>query len=204
MEGSSDGGVRDSYRKQQAHDTQTQQASAHLSDSAVVDLLSVAETSKKEGHAKDEKQIGQDGAKQRSLYDADLIFDQCDDEDDQLDGVSKGDVEECTKGVAKTACDTLGGVTEQASEWDDGNSVHRKDNSRAQVGSFGCNADRYEYQQNVDPAVADGILGVNDKALASLDGTGGHGRFGSHGGFSAIGRLYGGISSARSFGFDLG
>ena len=55
--------------------------------------------------------------------------------------------------------------------------------------SFGCNTDGYEYQQYVDPAVADGILGVDDKALASLDGTGGHGRFGGfggHGGFDAI------------------
>ena len=195
---------QNSYRKQQTHDTQTQQASAHLSDGAVVDLLSVAETSQEESHAKNEKQIGQDGAKERSLYNADLILDQCNDENDQLDGVSEGNVEECTEGIAKTAGNTLSGVTEQTSERYDGDSVHSEDNGRTQMRSFGCNANGYEYQQHVDPAVADGILSVDDKALAGLDGAGSHGRFGCHGGFSAISGLYGGISSARSFGLDLG
>jgi hypothetical protein len=193
-----------SYRKQQTHNTQTQQASAHLSDGAVVDLLSVAKTSKKESHAKDEKQIGQDGAKERSLYDADLILDQCNDKNDQLDSISKGNVEECTEGVTKTTGNTLSGVTEQASERYDGDSVHSEDNGRAQMRSFGRNADGYEYQQHVDPAVADSILSVDDKALASLDSAGSHGRFGCRGGFSAISGLYGGISIARSFGLDLG
>ena len=193
-----------SYRKQQAHDAQTQQAGAHLSDSAVVDLLPVAKTSKKESHAKNKKQIGQDGAKERSLYNADLILNQCNDEDDQLDSVSERDVEECTEGVTKTAGNTLSGVTEQTSEWDDGDSVHSEDNGRAEMRGFSRNTDGYEYQQHVDPAVADSILSVDHKALAGLDSACSHGRFGCHGGFSAISRLYGGISSARSFGLDLG
>jgi hypothetical protein len=200
----SDGWEAESYRKQQTHDTQTQQACAHLCDSAVVDLLPVAKTSKKESHAKNEKQIGQDGAKERSLYDADLILDQRDDENDQLDRISKGNVEECTEGITKTTGDTLGGVTEQTSERYDGDSVHSEDNGRAQMRSFGYNTDGYEYQQHIDPAVADGILSVDDKALAGLDGAGSHGRFGCRGGFSAVSGLYGGISIARSFGFDLG
>jgi len=197
-------GRKIAYRKQKTHDTQAQQASTHVGDSAVVDLLSEAKTSQEEGHAKDEKQIGQDRAKQRSLYDADLVLDQSDDEDDEFDSIAKSDIEQCTNGVTETTGYTLGGVTEQTSEWDDSDCVQGEDNGRAHVCSLGCNTDRYEDQQDVDPAVAESILGVNDEAFAGLDGTGGHWEFGSSGGISAIGRLYGGISSARSFGLDLG
>lgn len=38
-------------RKEQAHDTETQQTSAHLRDRAVVDLFLEAETSQQEGHS---------------------------------------------------------------------------------------------------------------------------------------------------------
>lgn len=115
------------HRKQERHDTQTEQASTHLSDSAVVDLLSVPEATKKESHAKDEKQVGQDGAKQRSLYDADLVLDQSDDEDDQFHSVSEGDIEQCTEAVAETTSHALGGVTEQTGQRNDGNCVQCED-----------------------------------------------------------------------------
>jgi hypothetical protein len=192
------------YRKQETHDTQTQETSAHVGDSAIVDLLSEAKTSQEEGHAKDKKQVGQDGAKQRSLNNANLILNKSDDEDDEFDCVAESDIEQSTNGVAKTACYALGGVTEQAGEWDDSNGIEREDDRWAHVRSFSCDTNWYEYQEHVDPAVAKRILGVNHKALASLDGTGSHWEFGSSGGISAIKRLYGGISRARSFGLDRG
>lgn len=105
-------GSKMTYRKQKTHDTQAQQTSTHVGDSAVVDLLAEAKTSQEEGHAKNKKQVGQDGAKYRSLYNADLVFGQSDDEDDEFDCISESDIEQCTNGVAKTTGHAFGGVTE--------------------------------------------------------------------------------------------
>ena len=85
-------GSKIAYRKQETHDTQAQQASTHVGDSAVVDLFTEAKTSQKEGHAKNEKQVGQDGAKNRSLYNANLIFGESNDEDNELDCVAESDI----------------------------------------------------------------------------------------------------------------
>jgi len=147
-------GIKLAYRKQKTHDTQAQQTSTHVGNGAVVDLLSESKTSQEESHAKNEKQIGQDRAKQRSLYDADLILDKGNDEDDELDCVAESNVEQCTDGVTKTTGHAFGGVTEQAGEWDDCDCVQGEYNGRAHMSSLGCNTDRYEYQQDVDPAVA--------------------------------------------------
>lgn len=149
-----------------------------MSNSAVVDLLSVPEAAQKKCHAKNEKQVGQDGAKERSLYDADLILDERNDEDDQFDGVAESDVEKCTKAVAETAGHAFGGVAKQTCERYDGDSVQSEDDGWAQVSSLGGNTDRHEDEQDVDPAVAESILGVDDKAFAGLGGTCGDGRFG--------------------------
>jgi hypothetical protein len=138
------------------------------------------------------------------LYDADFILDKSDDEDDEFDCVAESNVEQCTDGVTKTTGHALGGVTEQAGEWHDSDCVQGEDDGWAHVSSLGCDTNRHEDQQDIDPAVADGILSMDEEALAGLDGAGGHWEFGSSGGISAIWRLYGGISSARSFGLDRG
>jgi len=197
-------GNKMAYRKQKTHDTQAQQTSAHVGDCAVVDLLSEAKTSQEESHAKNKKQIGQDGAKQRSLYNADLILDKSDDKDDELDCVAESNIEQCANGVTKTTGHAFGGVAEQAGERHNSDCVQGEDDGRAHVSSLGCNTDGYEDQQNVDPTVADGILGVDEESFAGLDSAGGHWEFRSNGGISAIWRLYGGISSARNFGFERG
>lgn len=51
-------GLDSAYREQKTHHAQTQQASAHLSDGAVVDLLSVAKAAEQERHAQNQEQIG--------------------------------------------------------------------------------------------------------------------------------------------------
>lgn len=63
-------------REQQAHDSQTEHACAHLGDRAVVDLFLVSETSQKEGHSQNQKKIGEDRPQQCRLDDSDLIADQ--------------------------------------------------------------------------------------------------------------------------------
>ena len=135
---------QNSYRKQRTHDTQTQQASAHLSDGAVVDLLSVAETSQEESHAKNEKQIGQDGAKERSLYNADLILDQSDDKDDQFDCISKSDVDQSSDGVTKATGNTLRGMAEQSSQGNDSHCIHREDYGWVETRGLAGDTHRYE------------------------------------------------------------
>jgi hypothetical protein len=138
------------------------------------------------------------------LYNANLILDQSDDENDEFDRVAESNIEQSTNGVAETTRHTLSGVTEQTREWDDSDGVECENDGWTHMSSLSRNTEGYENQQDVDPAVADGVLGVDHKALASLDGAGGHWGFGSSGGISAISRVYGGISSARSFGLDRG
>ena len=189
-------------RKQKTHDTQAQQTSTHVGDSAVVDLLSESKTSQEEGHAKNKKQVGQDGAKNRSLYNADLVFGKSDDEDDELDCVAESDIEQCADRITKTTGHAFGGVTEQSCKRHDSDCIQGEDDAWAHVSSLGCDTDGYEDQQDIDPTVAESILCMDEEAFAGLDSAGGHGEFRCSGGISAIGRLYGGISSARSFGLD--
>lgn len=55
--------------------------------------------------------------------------------------------------------------------------------------SFGRDTDRHENEQDIDPAVAEGILGVDHEALAGLNSTCGHRRFGCRGAVRAITRI---------------
>jgi hypothetical protein len=51
-------------------------------------------------------------------------------------------------------------MAEQTCERDDSHSVHGEDHSWVEAGSFNGNTHWHEDQQDVDPAVADSILGV--------------------------------------------
>lgn len=66
------------YRKNKTDDTQTEKTSAHLSDGAVVDLLSVAQTTEEEAHSENQQKVGQNGAQEGSLNNADLALGQGD------------------------------------------------------------------------------------------------------------------------------
>ena len=61
-------------RQEQTCDRKTEKYSAHLCDGAVVDLLSVSESTKKESHTQDQQEIGQDRAQDGSLNDRDLVL----------------------------------------------------------------------------------------------------------------------------------
>lgn len=146
--------------QKQADYTQTEQTGTHLGDSAVIDLFLEAKTTSKECHAHNQEKVCQDGAKQRSLDDTDLILDQGNDEDDQLHGVSESDVDESSNCVTQTTGDTLGGVTEKSSERNDGHCIHREDDGWVETCSLAGNTHWYKDQKDIDPAVADGIFGV--------------------------------------------
>jgi hypothetical protein len=66
------------YRKNQADDAETEETCTHLSDGAVVNLLSVAQSTEEETHSQNEKKVGEDRAKQRRLDDANLVLGQGD------------------------------------------------------------------------------------------------------------------------------
>lgn len=116
--------------QQKAHHAETEQASAHLSDSAVVDLFLEAQTTEQESHAHDQQQVRQDGAQQRCLHDSDLVLHQRDDENDQLDGVTERDIDQGSDRVAQAASHALCRMAQQASQRDDRDGVHREDHGR--------------------------------------------------------------------------
>jgi len=71
----------------------------------------------------------QDRAKDRSLNDSNLILDQSDDENDELDSVSEGDVEQGSPGVTHATSYTLGSMRKKACQGDDRDGIHGKDHS---------------------------------------------------------------------------
>lgn len=74
-------------------------------------------------------------------------------QDNQLDGIAESHVQEGANGVTKLAGDGLGGVAEQAGEWNDGDGIHCEDDARAHAEGFGDDADGDEDEEHVDPAV---------------------------------------------------
>jgi len=121
-----------------------------LSDGAIVHLFSEAKATEKERHAQDKQEVGENRAKKRGLYDADFVLYESDDKDNQLDSISKRDVQKGTKRVAKLASHALSGVAEQSSQRDNGDRVHSEDDGRRHAWYLGDDdANWYEYQQRV-------------------------------------------------------
>lgn len=158
----------ESSGQQETCHTQTEQTGAHLGNGTIVDLLLETKTTKKEGHTQDEEQVCQDGTQQRSLNDANLILDKSNNENDQLDGVTKGDVDQSSDRVTQAGGHALSGVTEESGQGDNGHGVHREDDGRVQADCPDDDTDRHEDQQDVDPAMAEGILGVVVEPAAAI------------------------------------
>lgn len=60
--------------QKQAGHTQSEQTGAHLRYRAVVDLFPEPKASEEKGHAQNEKQVDENGADERRLHDADMVF----------------------------------------------------------------------------------------------------------------------------------
>jgi hypothetical protein len=144
--------------EQQTGNSKRQEACAHLRDSTVVDLLSESQATKQKAHAQDEQQIRQDGAKYRSLDDSNLVLHQCDDKDDQLDGISECDIHERANGVSQPHGNALGGVTEESSKGYDGYRVHGENNASTSASEVDGNTDRHKHQQNINVAGQEDVL----------------------------------------------
>jgi len=82
------------------------------------------------------------------------------------------DIEQCTERISNTGSDDFGRVREQASQWNDGDGIHREDNLGLQVYKLDYDTKRHEDEQDVDPAVGKGILGVGDESEGSVLDTG--------------------------------
>lgn len=52
-------------------------------------LLDTVDATEKKAHSHDQKQVRQHTANERGLYDNDLLLDQCQNSNNQLDGVTK-------------------------------------------------------------------------------------------------------------------
>ena len=98
-------------------------------------------------------------------------------QDNQFDGIAKGDIQKRSPSISHAACNTLGRMTEQCSQRYDCHSVHGKHNGRLgrpiQGSPIQTDANGYEDQKDVDPAVEYGILEMYEKAFTtSLDSLG--------------------------------
>ncbi len=118
-------------------------------------LLSESQTTEEEAHAENEQQVGQDGPKKGSLDNADLILGQGNDENDEFDCVTKGDVEKGAEGITHLTGDGLGGKAQKTSERDNGDAVDGKDYAGVDADVCDNNADGYEDEEKVHPAVLD-------------------------------------------------
>lgn len=65
-------------------------------------------------------------------------------QNNQLHGISKGDINQRTDCVSQTACNALCSMTQQPSQGDDSYCVHGEDDGRVQPYSFHGNAHRHK------------------------------------------------------------
>lgn len=73
-------------------------------------------------------------------------------QNNELDCIAKSDIHQCTNCVSHSLGHAFGRMAEKSCQGYDGNRIHPKDDSRAEVSSFGSNTDGYEDQQDVDVA----------------------------------------------------
>lgn len=162
--------MESSGQKETGH-SQTEHTCAHLGHGAVVDLLLESQAAQQKGHTHDEQQVSQDRAQKRGLHDSNLVLDQSDDENDQLDGVAKGDVDQRADGVTQAASHALGSMAQQTRQGNDSDRVHCEDNSRTETCGLDGNAHWYKDQEDINPTVADGIRSMLAKPAAAISHT---------------------------------
>ena len=93
-------------------------------------------------------------------------------QNDQLHGIAKGDINQRTNCVSQAACNAFCSMTQQPSQGDDSYSVHAEDDGRVQPYSFDGDTHRHKDEQDIDPAMAQGRLGVmnkSDRAILHAD-----------------------------------
>lgn len=73
-----------------------------------------------------------------------------DSQNDKLYGVSESHIQQCSDCIAHTTGDTLGRMTEEASEWDNGNSIQGKYDRWADTGEVDGYAYRHEDKEYID------------------------------------------------------
>ena len=89
-------------------------------------------------------------------------------QDDQLYCIAKGDVEQSPPGVSQFLGYCLGGVREQASQGNNGDGIHSKDNLGIQFGKAGGNANGHEDKQQIEPATGKAVLRMHSKAYGAI------------------------------------
>lgn len=89
-------------------------------------------------------------------------------QNNQLDSITKGNVDQGADGVTQTAGDTLRSMAQQAGQRDDGHSIESEDDDWTQARGCDGNTGGYKNQQHIDPAMADGSLCVADEAHRTI------------------------------------
>ncbi len=135
-----------------------------LLPAAAVGAAHVVDAAEEEAHAEDEQQVGQDGPQHRGLHDLDLAGAQRDDADDELDGVSKGRVDQPAERLAQAAGDLLGRERQHGGQRDDGEEVEGKHPGGAPFLVAGDDAQRDEHEEQVDPGWCGNLAGVSSRA----------------------------------------
>ena len=95
----------------------------------------------------------------------DLLVNQCDDEDDQLNGIAKRHIQQRAECVTHSSSHALGGMGKESRERHNGNGIHSENDAGIKVANMNGEPDWYKDQKDVDPAVEQGILRVHTKAL---------------------------------------
>ena len=124
---------------------------------------------------------------------------QCLSQYDQLYGVAEGDIEQSPQSVSQSASHALCRVGEQAGQGYDSDGIHGEDNLGIQAGKVCGDADRYEDEQHIDPAMQDCLFRMGAKSLYAILYAGRNIVFP---GWSIL--LYGGRFLSMSFGIRRG
>lgn len=89
-------------RNNQTTNCKSQKTSCSLRNNLVELLLDPVDTTEKEAHAHDQKQIGKHTSNQRSLDNGDFVMDQSDDGDNQFDCISESGVQKTTESLSSS------------------------------------------------------------------------------------------------------
>lgn len=87
---------------------------------------------------------------------------------DQFNGIAKCDIGQSPYGVPKTTSNTFGGMAQQPCEGDNGDGIHREYNRRVQIRRLDGDSHGHKDKQGIDPAVAEGGLGVSHETDGAI------------------------------------
>lgn len=93
-------------------------------------------------------------------------------QDNQFDRISKSDIDQRTDRITQTTGHAFGRMAQQPSERHNRHCIHGKDDGWTQLSRLDGDTHRHEDQQNIDPAMEEGGLGVVTETDAAISDPG--------------------------------